>query len=284
MKRRWLVATAAVAATLLAACGDPIEPAESRAAPTPTTATQATTSSRPATSSTSSTSTTTTAAPVPSTTARPSAPETTAPAAPAAAAAQPPPPPAPPFTATVVPIDDATRARMTHSWRPGCPVPLEDLRLVTLSHWNDAGAVVRGELVVHADAADAIVAAFRRLYELRFPITRMELVDVYGGDDQASMRANNTSAFNCRTVAGTDRWSEHAYGRAVDVNPLVNPWVRNNAVDPPEGRPYADRRTRVPGGFYAGDPAVQAFLDVGWHWGGSWSGIKDYQHFSATGR
>jgi hypothetical protein len=173
---------------------------------------------------------------------------------------------------------------MPHSWRPGCPVPLEDLRLVTVRHWNENGQAVYGELVVHADAADAIARAFGAIYSARFPIARMQLVDVYGGDDGASMRANNTSAFNCRSVAGTSSWSEHAYGRAVDVNPLVNPWVRGGAVDPPEGRPYVNRGNRVPGGIYAGDAVVQAFAAVGWGWGGNWSGTKDYQHFSANGR
>jgi hypothetical protein len=190
-----------------------------------------------------------------------------------------------PYPATVAPIDDATRARMSASWRPGCPVGLEDLRLLTLPHWDDAGESVVGELVVHADAAGAIVEAFRQLYEQRFPIARMELVDVYGGDDQASMRANNTSAFNCREIDGRPGvWSQHSYGRAVDVNPLVNPWVRGGQVDPPEGAPYADRGARVPGGLYAGDPAIDAFASVGWKWGGDWSGSKDYQHFSADGR
>jgi hypothetical protein len=174
---------------------------------------------------------------------------------------------------------------MSYSWRAGCPVPLEQLRLLTLPHWNDAGQSVRGELVVHADAADAMVEAFRQLYEQRFPIARMELVDVYQADDQASMRANNTSAFNCREIDGRPgTWSQHSYGRAVDVNPLVNPWVRGSQVDPPEGAPYADRTQRHPGGIYAGDAVVAAFASVGWEWGGAWATSKDHQHFSANGR
>ena len=108
---------------------------------------------------------------------------------------------------------------------------------------------------------------------------------MYQADDQASMRANNTSAFNCREIDGRPgTWSQHSYGRAVDVNPLVNPWVRGSQVDPPEGAPYADRSARVPGGLYAGDDAIAAFAAVGWEWGGNWSGSKDYQHFSANGR
>jgi hypothetical protein len=193
--------------------------------------------------------------------------------------------PAVAFRAAVQRIDDATAARMTWSWRPGCPVGLDQLRLLSLSHWSDDGAVHQGELVVAAEHADAVVAAFRRLFEVRFPIARMELVDVYQGDDQQSMRANNTSAFNCREIDGSPGvWSQHAYGGAVDINPLVNPWVRGSTVDPPEGRPYADRRTRVAGGIYAGDEVVAAFAAVGWSWGGAWSSGRDYQHFSANGR
>ena len=108
-------------------------------------------------------------------------------------------------------------------------------------------------------------------------------IDAYGGDDQASMRANNTSGFNCRYVSGTSRLSQHALGLAVDVNPLVNPYVTGAAVDPPEGAPYADRSRDDPGMIHAGDAVVQAFAAQGWKWGGYWSSGKDYQHFSSSG-
>lgn len=141
-----------------------------------------------------------------------------------------------------------------------------------------------GRLIVDAAHAERMVVVFRDLYAARFPIQRMEPVDRYGSDDQASMRANNTSAFNCRYVAGTTRWSEHSYGRAVDVNPLVNPYVQGSSVDPPEGAPYADRNRTDQGMIHADDAVVQAFARQGWSWGGYWSGGKDYQHFSASGR
>jgi hypothetical protein len=96
--------------------------------------------------------------------------------------------------------------------------------------------------------------------------------------------ADNTSAFNCRFVSGTTRWSEHAYGRALDVNPVENPFVSGSYVSPPAGAAYADRSRRAPGMVHAGDATVRAFAAVGWGWGGSWPGSKDYQHFSATGR
>lgn len=287
-----MVATVALIMSLAACGGD--DDGGDDARPTSTTAPTSTSEATSTTTATTTTAVPTTVAPATTAAAQPhtAAPPATvasAPTAPPASAAPaatpgPPPPVGPAFQAAVAPIDESIRARMTHSWRPGCPVPLEDLRYVTVLHWNDAGQAVQGELVVHADAADAIVRAFGRLYEIGFPITRMQLVDVYGGDDRASMRANNTSAFNCRAVAGTSSWSEHAYGRAVDVNPLVNPWVRGGSVDPPEGRSYADRSNRVPGGLYAGDDAVRAFTDVGWAWGGTWRNTKDYQHFSASGR
>lgn len=169
------------------------------------------------------------------------------------------------------------------SWREGCPVPLEHLRYLTVSHVDMDGAVRTGELVVHQDVVEPVLGAMRDLYEMGFPITQMRLVADFGGDDDASMRADNTSAFNCRTIAGTDRWSNHAYGQAIDINPLRNPYVRGGSVDPPEGAAYADRSNRRPGMLHAGSPAVAAFTDRGWDWGGSWSSGQDYQHFSATG-
>ena len=147
------------------------------------------------------------------------------------------------------------------------------------------GTATTGELVVHADFASDIVDVFRRLYEARFPIERMELVDVYEGDDDLSMAANNTSAFNCREIAWKPGvWSNHALGAAIDINPLVNPYVSNSRILPPEGAVFADRSVEALGGIYPGDVVTQAFADIGWGWGGNWSSAKDWQHFSASGR
>jgi hypothetical protein len=163
-------------------------------------------------------------------------------------------------------------------------VPLESLRYLTLTHWGYDGRVHAGELVVNAAHADAVVRAFAELFDAGFPIERMQLVDDYGGDDKASMRANNTSAFNCRDVDGRPGVrSAHSWGTAIDINPLVNPWVRGTVVDPPEGAPYADRTQQIPGGIFAGDAVVRAFHDIGWAWGGEWPTSKDWQHFSADG-
>ncbi len=173
---------------------------------------------------------------------------------------------------------------MTNSWREGCPVGLDQLRLLTLDHWNYDDRVVTGELVIHEAWADEIVQVFGRLFNARFPIERMELVDLYEGSDDLSMAANNTSAFNCREIAWRPGvWSNHAIGEAIDINPLVNPYVSNTRILPPEGAAFADRSVQAKGGIYPGDVVTQAFAEIGWGWGGDWSSAKDWQHFSATG-
>ena len=198
------------------------------------------------------------------------------------------PPPAVPsaeFQAAVSSIDQATADRMTASWRAGCPVPLEELRLVAVSYWGLDGQARQGELVVAATYAEDIVSVFRRLFDVRFPIESMRLIDEFGGDDDQSMAANNTSAFNCRPATGSNRWSEHAYGSAVDINPVQNPYItRTGAVLPPAGAAHTARDPATPGLITADSPVVAAFRDIGWTWGGTWSSAKDYQHFSATGR
>lgn len=188
------------------------------------------------------------------------------------------------FEGNVQRIDPALRERMTGvSWRPGCPVGFAGLRLLTVTHWGFDGEMRRGRLVVNRDHAAGMLRVMRRLFELRYPIRRMRLVDAYGADDHRSMDADNTSAFNCRFVSGTSRWSEHAYGRAIDVNPVENPYVTDSGyVSPPAGAPFADR-DRAKGVIHAGGPVVAAFASIGWEWGGNWSWPKDYQHFSATG-
>ncbi|MEZ5264162.1 MAG: M15 family metallopeptidase [Acidimicrobiales bacterium] len=188
------------------------------------------------------------------------------------------------FVATARPIDAALRARMEPtSWRPGCPVGLEELRYLELGHIGFDGAAHTGELVVHADAVDPIVTVFQRLWTAGFPIRRLRLIDDYGGDDFASIEADNTSAFNCRYVAGTTRWSNHATGRAIDINPLENPYVSGGRTEHPASVPYLDRNAGLPGMIVEGGPVVAAFDEVGWGWGGRWGGDLDHQHFSASG-
>jgi hypothetical protein len=189
------------------------------------------------------------------------------------------------FRGQVRPIDPALATRMTGvSWRPGCPVSLRDLRLLTVSYLGFDGRLHTGRLVAHREVARQLVGVFRRLYAARFPIRRMVPVDAYGGSDFRSIEADNTSAFNCRFVDGTTRWSEHAYGRAIDVNPIENPYVSGGTTSHGASRPYLDRSRTRPGMAVEGGALVRAFDAAGWGWGGRWSGAKDYQHFSASGR
>lgn len=178
---------------------------------------------------------------------------------------------------------------MRFSHRAGCPVQLPDLRLLRLRYVGFDGAARTGELVVHENHARALTQVFEELYDARWRVARMRLVDAYGADDDRSMAANNTSAYNCRRVAGSADWSEHAYGAAIDVNPAQNPYVTDGLVAPPAGRRFAaidrSRGVAAPRGVIrAGDVVVRAFARIGWKWGGEWSTAKDYQHFSASGR
>lgn len=191
----------------------------------------------------------------------------------------------PAWDGTSEPLPAKVRRRMNGiSWRPGCPVALDRLRLLRVPHWGLDGEVHRGRLVVRAKQARPMLRTLRELYADGFPIAKMRLVDAYDGDDDRSMADNNTAAFNCRRVSGTDRWSEHAYGRAIDINPVQNPYVRGDTVEPEAGRAYLDRSDVRPGMIVQPGPVVRAFGDVGWEWGGDWSSSKDYQHFSRTGR
>jgi len=193
--------------------------------------------------------------------------------------------PLPPFEGTVSRIDDATRDIVVgSSWHPGCPVPLRRMRLVTVTYVGFDGEAHRGPLIVHRRWGEDLVEVFRRIYSRRFPIRRVRLVDRYDASDRASMRADNTSAFNCRYVAGTTTWSRHAFGAAIDVNPVENPYVSGSHVSPPNGEPYADRDDVRPGMIVLRDVVWRAFRSIGWEWGGTWSGAQDYQHFSSNGR
>lgn len=188
--------------------------------------------------------------------------------------------PLPPYRSSIEPVT-AEQLGSSYTAGRGCTEP-EALRAVNVTHVGYDGAVHDGRIIVATDRAEAVAAIFGELYVLGFPIERIVPVDAYGADDQASMRANNTSGYNCRTVAGTSKLSNHAFGLAIDVNPLYNPYVRGSTVDPPEGRPWADRTRQDPGMLHGGDPAVEAFERRGWKWGGYWSN-SDYQHFSTTG-
>ena len=191
------------------------------------------------------------------------------------------------FEGKVKRLSPETRERMkAHSWRPGCPVPLRKLRVVKVSHWSFKRRVDDGKLIVHRRYARPILRVFRRLHAKRFPIRRIEPIDANGGSDRRSMDADNTSAFNCRFVSGTNTWSRHAYGKAIDINPRENPYVTSSGfVSPPEGRRYTDRDDVRKGMIVKHGPVVRSMRRIaGWRWGGRWQGTKDYQHFSDNGR
>ena len=189
---------------------------------------------------------------------------------------------APPFTHTVARV---TPAQLPYSWHPGCPVAPAQLRRLRVAYWDFDGRAHTGALVVNADAVSDLVHVFARLYAARFPIRRMRPIDAYHGRDEPSLEADNTAAFNCRyaVAPGPKRWSGHAFGRAIDVNPVENPYLEGGRVHPRRGRAFLDRSRRRPGMAVRGGLLVRAFAGVGWAWGGRWTGSPDYQHFSATG-
>jgi hypothetical protein len=157
-----------------------------------------------------------------------------------------------------------------------------------VSYWDFRGQVRPGTLVVHERVARDVLWVFRRIFRARFPIHRIGLPPRYRPprpEDFESTR-NLSSAFNCRPA--TDHpWSisQHSYGWAIDLNPLQNPYVRSDgSVLRRAARPFRDRTRRLPGMIHRGDAVVRAFAAIGWAWGGDWHTIKDYMHFSLTGR
>jgi len=156
-----------------------------------------------------------------------------------------------------------------------------------VAYWGFDGKQHVGSLVVNARVVNQVSGVFDRLHGAHFPIRRMTPIAAYGGSDDRSMAADNTSAFNCRyaVAPGPKRWSVHAYGEAIDVNPVENPYVSGGGTSHAASRPYLDRGTvaRLPGVITAGGVVTRAFARIGWGWGGSWRGTRDYQHLSASG-
>jgi hypothetical protein len=183
-----------------------------------------------------------------------------------------------PQPAAIIPV---TASDLGTSWRPGCPAGPDELMRVELDFWGFDAQTHRGFLVVHRDLTEEVIEVFDQLYQLRYPIEKMRTVENYpGADDELSMRDNNTSAFNCRGIPGSGSWSLHAYGRAIDINPKLNPYIPSNGrYEPANAGAWVDRTRTEPGMLHDGDAAVRAFTDRGWRWGGHWRSPKDYQHF-----
>lgn len=189
------------------------------------------------------------------------------------------------YASSISELSPAQVKAMTPSvWRKGCPVGPNDLRAVRVTHRTFGGGEATGTLVVHEDVAPVVARVFRSLYRDGVPVRRIEPIEKYKGSDFASIEADNTSAFNCRKATGSSgRWSNHAYGKAIDINPIENPWVEpGGVVYHTASRPFV-KRTARPGVAVEGGALVRAFDREGWDWGGRWSGAKDYQHFSADG-
>ena len=159
------------------------------------------------------------------------------------------------------------------------------LRLLTMSYWGFDGQPHTGTMVVNSAVTAAVLKVFDQLFTERFPIRQMQPEDAYGGQDPVSMANDNTSGFNCRDAVapGPPSWSVHAYGEAIDVNPVENPYLEGGAAQPPAGAAVLVRAPYRPGMAVPGGQLVTAFASVGWLWGGRWTASPDYQHFSATG-
>lgn len=166
-------------------------------------------------------------------------------------------------------------------WKPGCPINIEDLRIVNISYINFEGIIKNdGEIMVDKSLTDNVIKIFSTLKEIQFPISKIRLIQHYNGDDDLSMQDNNSSAFNHRFIEGTTKLSTHSYGRAIDINPKQNPMIIGEKVFPECGRSFLDRSYTKPGMIT--DTIVKLFNDNGFTiWGGKWNDIKDYHHFES---
>lgn len=192
------------------------------------------------------------------------------------------------FSSNISVITPQIKKRMIqgNSWRKGCPVGLEDLRYIQVDHWDFKGKNKRGELIIHKNVAKEVVEIFHALYKIKYPINQMRLVSDFEGNDWQSIEADNTSAFNCRSATGSKKWSKHSYGKAIDINPIENPYIaRSGRISHKESLKYR-KRVHKKSTFadkavlLKNDKATKIFKKYGWKWGGDWSVVKDYQHFS----
>lgn len=192
-----------------------------------------------------------------------------------------PPPPDERFTSQVIPVPPDIAERTT--WKPECPVPLEDLRYITVAYWGFDGLPHTGEMMLHKDVADDVVGVFAKLHAAKFPLEYLLLTDDVHNEAPPTGDGNVSSTFNCRPSRGSSKWSEHSKGLAVDINPFHNPYKRRDLVLPELASAYVDRANVRPGMIVPGDVVTKAFAEIGWGWGGNWSSSKDWMHFSASG-
>lgn len=188
----------------------------------------------------------------------------------------------PEFTSAEIP-DEIFERMAGKSYGEDCTMPREQLRYLRMSYVGFDGLPHTGEMIANEAIAEKLLAIFEALYEEGYPIERMELVDEYDGDDEASMEANNTTCFNFRKIAGSEKLSKHSQGLAVDINPLYNPYVKKKQdgllVQPASAMDYADRQGTFLHKIEEGDSCLRLFQEYGFSWGGNWKSVKDYQHF-----
>jgi hypothetical protein len=194
-------------------------------------------------------------------------------------------------TKAITPLPTALQAQLSgRFWHSGCPVPLSRLRVLTVKHWGFDRRAHSGQLIVNEAVAAPLARVFRRLYALRFPIRHLRVVDAYGPASARPADGDISGAFECRQAVpspctggtGTGTWSMHAYGEAIDLNPVENPYVGCGRTRDHSSERYLERSRLRPG--MVTPAVVAAFRSIGWGWGGNWSGsTKDYMHFSATG-
>ncbi|MCR5156192.1 MAG: M15 family metallopeptidase [Butyrivibrio sp.] len=183
------------------------------------------------------------------------------------------------------PISDEVFHRISGiSYPASCSVSLDELRYLGVLYVDFNGQTREGELICNEKIAQDLLEIFYGLYQSDYQIESIKLVDEFGGDDTASMLANNTSCFNYRVVEGTTRLSNHAYGLAIDLNPFYNPYITYNKdmtvnVSPKGSEAYADRDADFPYKIDENDLAYKLFKEHGFKWGGDWNYSKDYQHF-----
>ena len=183
-------------------------------------------------------------------------------------------------TISAIPQDVLVRA----SWSEDCPVGLDELAYLTVSHYGFDQRFHTGEMIVNAAWAERVVEIFRRLHEARFPIEQMRVITAEEIDAHPTGDWNDTTSFVCRPAVGSGSWSQHAYGLAVDINPFHNPYLRGDLVLPELASAYTERENVRPGMIFEGDVVTEAFAEIGWGWGGHWRTLKDWMHFSASGR
>jgi D-alanyl-D-alanine carboxypeptidase len=173
------------------------------------------------------------------------------------------------------------------NWHSGCPVPIKDLRVLTVTYWGFDGSSHQGPLIVNERVADDVLWVFRRLYRHRFPIKRIAIPHRWREPTRADYFSTSdvTGAFNCRPVTEGTTLSQHSWGWAIDINPLQNPYVRSDGtVLSKPAKAYLDRSQHMQGMIHPADIVVRSFARIGWGWGGDWTTLKDYMHFSLTGR